>query len=301
MQPRVRCQVPPELKTSHKRVAMRRNQVLRQQQRGFGILVFRKADRIKNTTTVYTLNDPDGGATIENNVFCVSIHYRNFDKKVFKVRPKDAWNKVANGAGILIHILLMEFLTALASWRAVKYIEGATIENNVFCVSVHYRNVDKKLQNIGFGIHVSLKADRIKNTTTVYTLNDPDEDANGACILIHILLMRSLVEAVKSTKGATIENNVFCISIHYRNVDKKVKGVVEKTTHEVLQNYLGLILREGDMVFELCPEVAWNKLIFLLMHCDLKPIRVRVPNHHVEAVVEILTTLLIFVRPGQNQ
>lgn len=34
---------------------------------------------------------------------------------------------------------------------------------------------------------------------------------------------KSLVEATRSIKGAIVENNKFCVSVHYRNVDKKVE------------------------------------------------------------------------------
>lgn len=32
----------------------------------------------------------------------------------------------------------------------------------------------------------------------------------------------SLVEATKDIDGATVENNKFCVSVHYRNVDGEV-------------------------------------------------------------------------------
>lgn len=35
-------------------------------------------------------------------------------------------------------------------------------------------------------------------------------------------VLRSLVELTKDIKGAKVENNKFCVSVHYRNVDEKV-------------------------------------------------------------------------------
>lgn len=32
----------------------------------------------------------------------------------------------------------------------------------------------------------------------------------------------SLVETTREIKGATVENNKFCVSVHYRNVEEKV-------------------------------------------------------------------------------
>lgn len=38
-------------------------------------------------------------------------------------------------------------------------------------------------------------------------------------------VFRSLVDITKEIEGATVENNKFCVSVHYRNVNEKV-GVV---------------------------------------------------------------------------
>ena len=41
-------------------------------------------------------------------------------------------------------------------------------------------------------------------------------------------VFRSLVDSTKEIKGAKVENNKFCVSVHYRNVDEKV-GLVRST------------------------------------------------------------------------
>ena len=39
-------------------------------------------------------------------------------------------------------------------------------------------------------------------------------------------VFRSLVDSTKDIKGAKVENNKFCVSVHYRNVDEKVQRVL---------------------------------------------------------------------------
>lgn len=41
-------------------------------------------------------------------------------------------------------------------------------------------------------------------------------------------VFRSLVELTKDITGAKVENNKFCVSVHYRNVDEKV-WIVDKS------------------------------------------------------------------------
>lgn len=35
-------------------------------------------------------------------------------------------------------------------------------------------------------------------------------------------VFKSLVESTKDIEGAVVEDNKFCVSVHYRNVDEKV-------------------------------------------------------------------------------
>jgi fatty acid desaturase len=41
-------------------------------------------------------------------------------------------------------------------------------------------------------------------------------------LLMFVQVLNSLIECTRDIKGAKIENNKFCVSVHYRNVDEKV-------------------------------------------------------------------------------
>lgn len=43
-----------------------------------------------------------------------------------------------------------------------------------------------------------------------------------------------LVETTKEINGAKVENNKFCVSVHYRNVDEKVGVVLSSTSSRVI-------------------------------------------------------------------
>uniref|UniRef100_J3NC26 Gnk2-homologous domain-containing protein n=1 Tax=Oryza brachyantha TaxID=4533 RepID=J3NC26_ORYBR len=101
------------------------------------------------------------GATAENNIFCVCVHYRNVDKKVFKIRPKVAWNK-GNAVEYLLNRLGLNSEDVLPI-----YLGDDITDEDAFKV-LHQ-------QQRGFGILVSQKVDGIKKTTEVYTLKEPDE------------------------------------------------------------------------------------------------------------------------------
>lgn len=89
-------------------------------------------------------------------------------------------------------------------------------------------------------------------------------------------VLKSLVESTKDIEGAKVENNKFCVSVHYRNVDEKVLffsravsrvtitklltfinltlcfqswAVVAQRVHDILKNYPRLRLTHGRKVY----------------------------------------------------
>ncbi|KAL3647463.1 hypothetical protein CASFOL_008431 [Castilleja foliolosa] len=87
---------------------------------------------------------------------------------------------------------------------------------------------------------------------------------------------RSLIEITKDIAGAKIENNKFCVSVHYRNVDEKSWSFVGQSVEEILKRYPRLRLTHGRKVLEVRPVLNWHKgkaVEFLLeslglMNCD---------------------------------
>ncbi|KAF3944385.1 hypothetical protein ACB098_12G085700 [Castanea mollissima] len=72
-------------------------------------------------------------------------------------------------------------------------------------------------------------------------------------------VFRSLVEITKDIIGAKVENNKFCVSVHYRNVDEKNWNVVAQCVNDVLKDYPHLRLTHGRKVLEVRPVIDWDK------------------------------------------
>ncbi|PUZ70498.1 hypothetical protein GQ55_2G236900 [Panicum hallii var. hallii] len=76
-----------------------------------------------------------------------------------------------------------------------------------------------------------------------------------------------LVETTRSIPGAKVENNKFCVSVHFRCVDEKMWGELSEAVKGVLRGYPKLRLTQGRMVLEVRPTIKWDKgkaLEFLL-------------------------------------
>ncbi|KAG6415617.1 hypothetical protein SASPL_123030 [Salvia splendens] len=70
---------------------------------------------------------------------------------------------------------------------------------------------------------------------------------------------KSLLEITKDIVGAKVENNKFCVSVHYRNVDQKSWSIVGDAVEELLKGYPRLRLTHGRMVLEVRPVLDWHK------------------------------------------
>ncbi|MQL80918.1 hypothetical protein Taro_013361 [Colocasia esculenta] len=70
---------------------------------------------------------------------------------------------------------------------------------------------------------------------------------------------QSLIEITKEIKGAQVENNKFCVSVHYRNVDEKSWPNVAQLVHDTLKEFPRLRLTHGRKVLEIRPVIDWDK------------------------------------------
>lgn len=64
-------------------------------------------------------------------------------------------------------------------------------------------------------------------------------------------VFRSLVEITKDIIGATVENNKFCVSVHYRNVDEKVWLFTKQTLFDFLFRLVLFTYLEGILFADL--------------------------------------------------
>ncbi|XP_020263760.1 trehalose-phosphate phosphatase A-like isoform X2 [Asparagus officinalis] len=72
-------------------------------------------------------------------------------------------------------------------------------------------------------------------------------------------VFRSLVVSTNDIKGAKVENNKFCVSVHYRLVDEEFWPTIAEIVHDILKGYPKLKLTHGRKVLEIRPVIDWNK------------------------------------------
>eukprot|EP00644_Phytophthora_capsici_P013649 jgi/Phyca11/9033/fgenesh1_pm.PHYCAscaffold_33_\ len=76
-----------------------------------------------------------------------------------------------------------------------------------------------------------------------------------------------LSEQIKDIAGAEVEDNIFSVSLHYRNVDPTLRPLMSSLAHAAREQHPRIRMNEGKMVYEFKPKIDWNKgkaLLWLL-------------------------------------
>ncbi|KAL4179882.1 hypothetical protein AMTRI_Chr13g122370 [Amborella trichopoda] len=72
-------------------------------------------------------------------------------------------------------------------------------------------------------------------------------------------VFKSLVECTKEINGVKVENNKFCVSVHYRCVDEDSWDIIANHVFNILEGYPKLRVCHGRKVLEIRPIIKWDK------------------------------------------
>ncbi|CAA7401001.1 unnamed protein product [Spirodela intermedia] len=81
------------------------------------------------------------------------------------------------------------------------------------------------------------------------------------------VVSKLLAEKTRAIRGSRVENNRFCVSVHFRCVDEKRWVELAMQVRSVLHDFPKLRLTHGRKVLEIRPSIEWDKgkaLEFLL-------------------------------------
>lgn len=69
----------------------------------------------------------------------------------------------------------------------------------------------------------------------------------------------ALIESTKAVKGAKVENNTFCVSVHFRRVKEEYWEALAELVGDVMKDFPTLSLTHGRKVLEVRPSIEWDK------------------------------------------
>ncbi|XP_024390077.1 probable trehalose-phosphate phosphatase C [Physcomitrium patens] len=69
----------------------------------------------------------------------------------------------------------------------------------------------------------------------------------------------ALIESTKAIKGASVEHNKFCVTVHFRRVKEEYWESLAERVGCVLKDFPTLSLTHGRKVLEVRPSISWDK------------------------------------------
>ncbi|KAF9667390.1 hypothetical protein SADUNF_Sadunf15G0018100 [Salix dunnii] len=145
------------------------------------------------------------------------------------------------------------FPTAIISGRSRDKVKGFVQLNNIYYAGSH-------------GMDIMAPARPVRssdgNCRTV-SLDRKDNDVvfqPAQKFLPAIQKMsKELKESIIKIPGARVENNIFCVSVHFRQVREEDCGTLEEKVKSILEHYSDFRLGWGKKVMEIRPSIEWDK------------------------------------------
>lgn len=72
-------------------------------------------------------------------------------------------------------------------------------------------------------------------------------------------ILTEVTEKTQNIQGVVIEDNRFCLSVHYRHVKDEDYETLEEVVKSMLVNYSEFHMTRGKKVLEIRPSIEWNK------------------------------------------
>ncbi|GAB4826264.1 hypothetical protein Ancab_009129 [Ancistrocladus abbreviatus] len=72
-------------------------------------------------------------------------------------------------------------------------------------------------------------------------------------------IFNELEEETMAMEGVSIEDNRFCVSVHFRRAKEEDYGMIEERVTSVLSKHSNFHLTRGRKVMEIRPSIMWNK------------------------------------------
>ncbi|CAI9092519.1 OLC1v1027775C1 [Oldenlandia corymbosa var. corymbosa] len=147
-----------------------------------------------------------------------------------------------------------KFSTAIISGRSRDKVYGFVKLEELYYAGSHGMDIKGPVtQSMSYECKYQTKAlDHQGNELTIF---QPAQDFLPS---IKELLNR-LKKETCDIEGVFIEDNRFCLSVHYRHVPENDYAALEKIIKSVLEEYPKFRMNFGKKVMELKPSIEWNK------------------------------------------
>ncbi|MCD7465701.1 hypothetical protein HAX54_001781 [Datura stramonium] len=176
------------------------------------------------------------------------VIFLDYDGTLSDIVPNPEEAFMTDKMKMVLREVANRFPTAIISGRKRETVQGFVQLNNVYYAGSH-------------GLDIEAPFDSSKD-------KDPNNEMDNKVGLYQPAkeflpekdkVLNLLSERTKYIKGVNIEDNKFCISVHYRHVHTKDLGTLENVISVILKEYQNFRVSTGKKVFEVRPNIVWNK------------------------------------------
>ncbi|KAI9182123.1 hypothetical protein LWI28_022328 [Acer negundo] len=146
------------------------------------------------------------------------------------------------------------FPTAIVSGRCIDKVKGFVKLDNIVYAGSHGMDISTptgSLKYEGEG-HQTESVD--EQGTKVVKFQPAQEFLPTIKEIIQVLEQK-----IKTFEGAMVEDNRFCVSVHYRHVNEKEVDTFKEMVQSTMKAYPNFRINGGKMVLEIKPSINWNK------------------------------------------
>ncbi|TXG59315.1 hypothetical protein EZV62_013888 [Acer yangbiense] len=143
------------------------------------------------------------------------------------------------------------FPTAIISGRCIDKVNGFVKLNNVVYAGSHGMDIWTPTGSLKYG-QQNKSIDEQGNK--VVKFQPAQEFLPTVKEIIQVMEKK-----IKTFEGAMVEDNRFCVSVHYRNVDEKEVDTLKEMVHSTMKAFPKFCINGGKMVMEIRPSINWNK------------------------------------------
>ncbi|WOL02127.1 putative trehalose-phosphate phosphatase 6 [Canna indica] len=147
------------------------------------------------------------------------------------------------------------FPTCIISGRRRDKVYKFVKLTNVYYVGSHGMDIMAPVKSLDHGINTSLHEQAIDEKGNKAVLFQPAEEFLPIIEEVYSELERK----TKEINGVMVENNKFCISVHFRRVDEVDWRSLEDQVINTIKEYPSLCITRGRKVIEIRPSIKWDK------------------------------------------
>ena len=161
--------------------------------------------------------------------------FLDYDGTLTPIMPRPELAQISQEMRLLVGALAGRCPVAIVSGRPLATVKGFLGLENVIYAGSHGMEIEGPA---GTGLRLDKGRDHVENLAALYD---------------------KLAAALSHIPGVLMEQTAYTVPVHFRQVHPTLIPEVERIVEEVLKGHSGIKGYRGKMIFEIRPDIDWDK------------------------------------------